>query len=167
MSIITISQETDTDKAAISDLIDLCFGKDRKKRTVYQFRDGISAYESLCLCARNGKGDLVGSLRFWPVLLPNGGIIPLFGPLAVDPTQQGQGIGKALIQAGHQLVKEKGFKAILIIGKPSYYQPFGYGEEVISKLALPGPVDPLTFMGYEIEEGYLSKLEGPVRPVKI
>ncbi|WP_420548223.1 GNAT family N-acetyltransferase [Curvivirga sp.] len=157
---ITLQAENLTDKADITQLIDTCFGTDRKTRTVYQFRDGIDAYEQLCMTAKDENDNLVGSLRFWPVTLPNGETIPLFGPLAVKPDLQGQGLGRRLIQAGHDQVKAGGYPAMLIIGRPDYYKPFGYNEDVISNLQLPGPVAPLTFMGLEFKKGYLSKLSG-------
>lgn len=163
----SITQELASDHIAISQLIDTCFGTDRKDRTVYQFRRDVDAYSNLCLVARDEKGALFGSLRFWPVLLPSGQEIPLFGPLAVNPTLQGRGIGKSLIRAGHDLVKQHNFPAILIIGRPSYYQPFGYSEDLVENLELPGPVAPLTFMGKEFINGSLSNERGLILPAII
>lgn len=157
-----ITQELASDHSAISQLIDTCFGTGRKDRTVYQFRRNVDAYSALCLVARNEDAVLCGSLRFWPVLLPDGREVPLFGPLAVDPSLQGRGIGKALIRAGHNLVQQHHYSALLIIGRPSYYQPFGYSEDLVKTLSLPGPVAPLTFMGKEFVNGSLSKQSGPV-----
>ncbi len=157
-----ISKETSQDQLAITHLIDTCFGADRKSRTVYTFRDGIDAYPTLCLVAKDDDGKLCGSLRFWPVLLPNGQEVPLFGPLAVNPTLQGQGIGKSLIKAGHDMVEAENYPAILIIGKPEYYAPFNYSADLVKNLSLPGPVTPLTFMGREIVENSLSSQTGLV-----
>ena len=161
---IAIHQETTSDHTSITDLIDSCFGTDRKSRTVYQFRDGIASYTDLCLTAKDENGTLCGSLRFWPVLLPNGVEVPLFGPLAVQPSLQGKGIGKSLIVEGHKQVAQSNYPAILIIGRPDYYTPFGYSEDVVKNLTLPGPTNPLTFMGLELEEGSLSNLVGNVCP---
>ncbi|MDX1737684.1 MAG: N-acetyltransferase [Alphaproteobacteria bacterium] len=163
---ITILPEAVNDADTISHLIDTCFGPDRKERTVYQFRDGVAPYTDLCLVARNDGGRLCGSLRFWPVMMPDQTILPLFGPLAVQPDLQGQGIGRKLIQAGHDLVAEHNFPAILIIGRPDYYKPFGYCEKLVENLNLPGPVAPLTFMGKEIEADSLSHLHGDIHPAK-
>lgn len=163
----TITQELASDHLAISQLIDTCFGTDRKDRTVYHFRRDVDAYSDLCLVARDENGVLCGSLRFWPILLPNGLEIPLFGPLAVDPSLQGRGIGKSLIQAGHDMVQQHAYPAILIIGRPSYYQPFGYSEELVKNLVLPGPVAPLTFMGKEFVNGTLTETSGLIHPAII
>jgi len=49
-----------------------------------------------------------------------------FGPLAVEPTMQGNGIGGALMRETIQLVKEAGIDGIIIAGEPNYYPRFGF-----------------------------------------
>ena len=161
----TIRPEKPADQAAIENLIVTSFGREeRKKRTVYQFRDGIAPLSDLSLVASTATGKLVGSLRFWPCRLPDGEQIPLLGPLAVLPELRGQGAGRALVSAGLSLVREKAFPAVLIVGDPGYYAPQGFSVSVVQNLQLPGPVVPLTFMGMEIEPGFLSTRSGLVVP---
>ena len=165
----TIRPEKPADQAAIEHLIVTSFGREeRKKRTVYQFRDGIAPLSDLSLVASTATGKLVGSLRFWPCKLPakleDESQIPLLGPLAVLPELRGQGAGRALVSAGLSLVREKAFPAVLIVGDPGYYAPQGFSVAVVQNLWLPGPVVPLTFMGMEIEPGFLSTRSGPVVP---
>ncbi len=166
----TIRPEKPADQAAIESLIVTSFGREeRKKRTVYQFRDGIAPLSDLSLVASTAPaivtGKLVGSLRFWPCKLPDEVQIPLLGPLAVLPELRGQGAGRALVSAGLSLVREKAFPAVLIVGDPGYYAPQGFSVAVVQNLWLPGPVVPLTFMGMEIEPGFLASRSGPVMPV--
>ncbi|MEQ9491899.1 MAG: N-acetyltransferase [Alphaproteobacteria bacterium] len=161
-----ISLETSSDGDAVDDLVSSAFGPGREKRTVYQFRDGVDRLHSLCLAARGKDGDLLGSLRFWPVLLPDGEVEALFGPLAVNPDLRGLGIGKSLTARGIAEARTAGFGAVLIIGDPAYYHPFGFSEEAVSGLTLPGPTAPLTFMGMELKLGRLKGLHGPVMPAK-
>lgn len=161
-----ISLETSSDGDAVEDLVSSAFGPGREKRTVYQFRDGVDRLHSLCLAARGTDGDLLGSLRFWPVLLPDCEVEALFGPLAVNPDLRGLGIGKSLTARGIAEARTAGFGAVLIIGDPAYYQPFGFSEQAVSGLTLPGPTAPLTFMGMELKLGRLQGVQGPVIPAK-
>ncbi len=49
-----------------------------------------------------------------------------FGPLAVEPTLQNSGIGKALIEETVKLAKETGYSGIIITGEPTYYPKLGF-----------------------------------------
>ncbi len=51
---------------------------------------------------------------------------PALGPIAVAPTRQRRGIGKALIQAGIFAVREAGFGLLFLVGHPEYYPRFGF-----------------------------------------
>jgi hypothetical protein len=66
------------------------------------------------------NGKLVG---------PDGDETPvlMFGPVAVDPAWQGQGIGSALIEFTLAKAKEMGYPSVLITGHPDYYKKFGFG----------------------------------------
>jgi len=49
-----------------------------------------------------------------------------FGPLCVEPSLQGTGIGGKLMQATFELARAAGWKAIIIFGEPGYYPKFGF-----------------------------------------
>lgn len=49
-----------------------------------------------------------------------------FGPLAVEPTLQNSGIGRALIEETVRLAKEAGYSGIVITGEPTYYPKLGF-----------------------------------------
>lgn len=49
-----------------------------------------------------------------------------FGPLAVLPSYQGQGIGGQLVRHSCALAREAGCPAIFIYGDPDYYRRFGF-----------------------------------------
>ncbi|WP_425403442.1 GNAT family N-acetyltransferase [Hwanghaeella sp.] len=162
----TLSEEAAEHAAAIESLVDTAFGPARKTRTVYQFRDGIPPLTDLCYVALSNDGDMLGSIRFWPVLMPDGRQEVMLGPLAVLPNLRGQGIGKALVAHGIAGSRAAGFGGVLIVGDRRYYAPFGFREEKVANLDLPGPVAPLTFMGLEFEEGSLSRVDGTVMPYR-
>lgn len=47
-------------------------------------------------------------------------------PVAVLPTQQRKGIGKALIEHGLQTLKERGETLVFVLGSKDYYGRFGF-----------------------------------------
>ncbi len=60
-----------------------------------------------------------------------------FGPLAVAPEHQGQGIGSCLVNTTVQLAKQTCYPAIVIYGDFNYYKRFGF--EKAEKYGLSGP----------------------------
>ena len=160
-----ITLQSHTDIQDITSLVHDAFGPERSTRTVYQFRDGIDQLDALCFVAHS-EGRLVGSIQFWPAILPNGKLVPLLGPLAVRPELRGKGVGRALIKTGLDCAQANGFPAVLIVGDPGYYAPFGFNVDVIANLDLPRLVAPLVFMGVEFKQQSLSKIKGNVMPLK-
>src|SRR5690625_4124685 len=82
-----IFPERPDDAVLIDPLLDRAFGFDRKSRTVYRLREGITPLPELCFSAVHPDGSLLASLRFWPILIDDVPAI-LLGPLAVEPDQQ-------------------------------------------------------------------------------
>lgn len=169
-----IQPETKADNAEIKALMALSFdAQESKKRTVYHFRKTAlpikqTGYVARTACADDQTGSLLGSIRFWPVLIESKikspMMLPLLGPLAVNPNLRGKGIGRALVKAGLRNIQNLGFKGVLIVGDPGYYVPQGFTVEAVENLILPGPVSPLTFMGYEFQSDYLRQLAGEISP---
>ena len=48
------------------------------------------------------------------------------GPMAVHPAFQRQGIGGALIRAGLDACRQRGYGAVVVVGHPEYYPRFGF-----------------------------------------
>jgi putative acetyltransferase len=72
-------------------------------------------------------GRVVGHVAFSPVAIGDGacGWYGL-GPVSVLPEQQGRGIGRALIERGLGLVRERGGQGCALVGDPGYYARFGF-----------------------------------------
>jgi predicted N-acetyltransferase YhbS len=62
--------------------------------------------------------------------------------------------------------KVLGHHAVLVIGPPDYYQPFGFSAELTRGLTLPKPVDNCRFQACELAPGALSGISGAVAPVQ-
>lgn len=151
--------------AAIERLLDLTFGRDRHEKTVYRLREAAEPVPELCFVVEE-EGELAATLRFWPVSLPDGRQALLLGPLAVRPELAGRGIGRALVRHGLVQAREQGWPAVLVVGDPKYYQPFGFTREAAAKLRLPGPVDYQRFQGLALEHGALDDVRGTIAPAR-
>lgn len=84
----------------------------------------------MMLCARDG-GKAVGAAR----LLWDGGYVAFLSDVVVDPAYQGQGIGRALVEAVMQRIRDDmkpGYKVKLTLnsarGKEPFYEKFGFRE---------------------------------------
>lgn len=75
--------------------------------------DEIIGHVVLTLCTIDDSADHVG----------------LLGPLGVLPDRQGQGIGRALIQAGFEAMKQRGITKVCVLGDPDFYGRYGFEAE--------------------------------------
>ena len=82
----------------------------------------------MILCVRDGE-KAIGVVR----LLWDGGYIAFLSDVIVDPNYQGQGIGRKLVEASIQKLKEgmkPGYKVKLTLnsakGKEPFYEKFGF-----------------------------------------
>ncbi|SCW53662.1 Predicted N-acetyltransferase YhbS [Eubacterium ruminantium] len=74
-------------------------------------------------------GKIVGAVYYTKAWIVDGDArheIATFGPLAVEPTMEGNDIGGALMRETIKLAKEAGIKAIALMGEPNYYPRFGF-----------------------------------------
>ena len=154
-----ILAERPHDDALIPALLDRTFGPDRHAKTVYRLREGLAPVPELCFSAVDEAGDLLASLRFWPIKIEAAPAI-LLGPLAVEPMLQGQGVGRALVSHGLGVAKRCGHRICVVVGAPSYYGPYGFESAPARGLILPGPVDPLRFQALALFAGALDGTSG-------
>ena len=75
------------------------------------------------------NGRIVGAVyytRAWIVDGPVRHEVVTFGPLAVEPTLEGNDIGGALMRSTIALARDAGFLGIAFFGEPDYYPRFGF-----------------------------------------
>ncbi|HIK44151.1 MAG TPA: N-acetyltransferase [Leptolyngbyaceae cyanobacterium M65_K2018_010] len=73
------------------------------------------------------EGEVVGHIAFSEARLGADG--PgwfLLGPVAVRPDHQGQGVGRALIEAGLAELHLRGARGCVLVGDPGFYNRFGF-----------------------------------------
>ncbi|WP_336485419.1 GNAT family N-acetyltransferase [Methylobacterium nigriterrae] len=159
---LVIRPEHPDDGPAIERLHARTFGPGRFARTTYRLREGVPHLAALSFTALVGT-YLVGSIRVGPVLADDEPLLVL-GPLTVDPSFDGRGIGSALMEASLAAARAGGHGLIILVGDAPYYRRFGFEPVPAGRLTLPGPVDPARFLWLELTEGARARIRGSVRP---
>ena len=168
---VEILPQSPEDSAAVDALLDIAFGPDRMKKTAYRLREGVAPVEGLSFVAKK-DGELVGTIRFWPIVIKTESrpqrLVPalLLGPIAVEPSLKGQGIGIGLMRTGIAAAKGLGAKIIVLVGDLDYYNRVGFSREPALGLRMPGPVDPNRLLALELEPGALAGVAGPIGRAK-
>jgi predicted N-acetyltransferase YhbS len=124
----------------------MAFGANRKARTAYRLREGLSPIDAFSFAAQDAQGQLIGTLQSWPVALvqDDGTQIPmvLVGPVAVSPDAQGSGIGKQLMAHMLAAADSGDHSVLMMIGDPEYYERFfGFTAAATQQWDLPGPFE--------------------------
>jgi predicted N-acetyltransferase YhbS len=120
-----IRHEAARDLGAVEELLDSCFGAGRQAKTSYRFRDGVPPLAELCFVAEDEDGELVGAVRYWPVMAGRQPAL-LLGPLAISPARQARGIGRALVFHSLETAGAAGHRLVFLVGDPAYYARFGF-----------------------------------------
>jgi predicted N-acetyltransferase YhbS len=161
-----ITVEEPKHAVAIEALLDASFGPDRFTKTAYRLRDGVDTIPALNLVAiehdEHGREVVVGTIRYWPILV--GGATPsiLLGPIAVAAHLQGSGLGSKLIRMSLNKAVALGHKSVILVGDAPYYERFGFSRALTLGMEMPGPVDMNRLLGLELVEGALSGAAGMI-----
>jgi len=158
-----IVDETSSDVANREALLDAAFGPARFLKTCERLREGRKPAPGLALVAKDNAGEMVATLRLWPIFA--GGRRPalLLGPLAVAEHARALGIGARMIRESLTRAEALGHRAVLLVGDAPYYTRFGFERRFTERLTLPGPVERARFLGLELVSGALEGATGRVR----
>jgi putative acetyltransferase len=148
----------EADAPAVRALLEAAFPTSVEADLVERLRaDGDAAIE---LVAADGEA-IIGHILFSPVEAPFRALA--LAPVAVPPDRQGQGVGTALIEAGHDRARGAGYDGIFVLGEPDYYRRFGYGTALAEGFR--SPYSGLYFMALALR-GHLPASGGEVRHSK-
>ena len=141
---LTLIPLDNVDPALVEALLDRAFEPGRHQRTAYKIRAGTDWLPGLSFAAIDAEEHLVGTIQCWPVALtdPAGRRHPMImvGPVAVEPTAQGLGYGKALMTATIAALSPQAPLPQVMIGDPEYYGRFwGFASAHTGGWDLPGP----------------------------
>lgn len=160
-----IRPERPEDAAQVEALDNDGFGPGRFAKSAYRLREGVDPEKELSFVAVE-NGSLVGSIRFWPILVGSQKTL-LLGPLDVRTGERGRGIGIALMQTGIEKARALGHATILLVGDEPYYARVGFARVPIGSVQFPGPVDRARILGLSLKPNALLGLKGDVHRARI
>jgi predicted N-acetyltransferase YhbS len=110
-------------------------------------------------------GAVVGHIMFTPVKIKGGeqdyASLDL-APVSVHTDFQNQGVGKLLVQSGIDRAKSLGYKSLIVMGHPKYYQAFGFQLASNWKIGLDADFNSKYLFALELVEGGLDGVSGIV-----
>jgi putative acetyltransferase len=118
---MVIRDEQAADLADIRDLVTAAFRRPDEAGLVDRLRHDGDLVLSL-IAVENGT--VMGCALFSPMTAPFRALA--LGPLAVRRDCQRQGIGRRLVQAGIDRVRQAEWRALFVLGDPNYYRRFGF-----------------------------------------
>lgn len=158
---IVVRWETPADQSAVREVVRAAFGRDEEADLVDALRAG--GFTRLSLVAEQ-DGAIVGHVLFTrlPVETPGGVFETLaLAPVSVLPEWQRRNVGSRLIRGGLAACRDRGHRAVIVLGHPDYYPRFGFSAAAASRLKSPFPGP--HFMALELVPGALAGVEGEVR----
>ncbi len=153
--------EVEVPEDVIFGLVARALGENWTTKSSHQLRIGREPVKDLSLLAFL-EGDLVGTVRLWPIQAGTAGAALLLGPLAIDPTLHGLGLGKAMLNCVIDLARAAGHGGIILVGDAPYYERVGFNAKPTWHMRMPGRYDQNRLLGYELIPGYLSEHEGVI-----
>jgi predicted N-acetyltransferase YhbS len=157
-----LDTERPSDFAAREALLDRVMGRARVLKPSERLRRGRLPAPGLSLVARDGD-RMVGTVRLWNVKAGNTAAL-LLGPLAIEGSAQGEGVGSALMKLAIARASIIGHAGIILVGDPEYYERFGFSAERTSGLVMPAPVERRRFLGLELAARSLAEASGMIVP---
>lgn len=160
MARLRIREEEPSDVDAIRDVNRLTFGQDAEGRLVDQLRG--EGYARVSLVAEV-NGRIVGHILFSELpVMTDAQAIPAvaLAPMAVVPDHQRQGIGSALVRAGLEGCRTRGFRVAVVLGHRAFYPRFGFSALLARQIAAPFSGE--DFMAIELEAGAMKGARGRV-----
>ena len=159
MTDIIIRQETVADAAAINVVNISAFEGEAEAKLVTALRQSKNFIPELSLVA-DIDGRVVGHILLSRIHLqyPEKDVAVLaLAPMAVVPSQSHRGIGSALVRAAITKASHMGERAIVIIGRPSFYAKFDFADIAKWEMrhSLPVPIE--TMQARELLKGGISR----------
>lgn len=167
-AVFAIVAETEAHVPQREALLDSAMGPGRTRKSSETIRRGRLPAEGLAFAAIAPDGTLLGTLRLWHISAGerDGFPVPalLLGPLAIEPSAQGLGLGGALMRHAIAAAGDLGHGAIVLVGDPEYYVRFGFSALATGALAMPGPFEQRRLLALELVRNALEGASGSITP---
>ena len=158
--LLVIAPEGAADAAPALALVDRVFGPGRYAKSAERLREGNAFLPGLSFVAREG-GDLVASVRLWPVRIGERPAL-LLGPIAVDPAARNRGLGAALVERACEAAARDGHHVVVLVGDLAFFHRMGFEALPAGSVVMPGPADPRRVLARALTPGALEGLAGIV-----
>ena len=158
MTDIIIRQEAVADAAAINIVNISAFEGEAEAKLVIALRQSRDFIPDLSLVA-DIDGRVVGHILLSRIHLqyPESDVAVLaLAPMAVVPSQSHRGIGSALVRAAIAQASSTGERAIMVIGRPSFYARFGFASIAKWKMRHSLPVPTEAVQALELSKGGIN-----------
>jgi predicted N-acetyltransferase YhbS len=155
---LSLRPESAADSATIERLHERAFGPGRFARSAFRLREGKAPRFDLSFVA-SVSAMIVGSVRLTDIVIGSAPAL-LLGPLTVDPSFEGRGIGSALVERSLSTAEEGGEGIALLVGDEPFYRRFGFMRTPPGRVVMPGPVDPQRLLWREMRPGALEGAGG-------
>jgi len=139
-----IREAQSEDRAALLHVQTLAFGQDEEALLVEALLSDLSAQPVLSILAEDNEA-VVGHVLFTSVELigPTEPIsAAILAPLAVSPSAQRSGVGRALIERGCETLAARGVRLLFVLGDPNYYNKSGFEAALPHGLQAPYKIEP-------------------------
>ena len=148
------------DMLPVYELVSAAFGRSDGAELVNRLRECGAAVVTM---VEEEEYEFMGHLMLSPITI-NGMEGPWLGlaPVAVHPDWQGQGIGSDLVREGLDTALEMDWKAVVVLGDPTYYGRFGFRPASEFGLYCIYEVPADCFLAMELQDGGLAGMAGEV-----
>lgn len=161
---LTIRQEKLEDYRQVEQVVERAFAHAEhtdhdEHNLVARLRSSEAFLPQLSLVAEQ-DGRIVGYILFTKLKVGQTTQLAL-APLAVHPDFQRQGVGGALIRAGHRIAAQLGYDYSVVLGHSDYYPRFGYQPASRFGIRSPFDVPDENYMAFDLRGGR-PQMSGPV-----
>ena len=157
-----LRSETLADRVAVDALIARAFGPGRYAKAAERLREGREPRGDLSVVAWD-SGEIVGTVRLWTVRIGETPAL-LLGPIAVDASRRGRGLGQAMALEACVRAAAVGAGLIVLVGEERLFGPLGFVRVEPGRVTLPGPVDPRRVFVRELRAGAFDGVSGRLTP---
>ena len=102
------------------------------------------------------ENKIVGYILFTKIKIKDNIELAL-APLAVLPEYQRKGIGKKLIETGHNIAKNLGYHYSIVLGSENYYSKMGYIPAIQYGIKAPFQVPDENFMAIKLNDTNIER----------
>lgn len=151
---LEIRQETKNDYEEVYNVVKTAFetakhSDGNEQDLVVSLRNSSNFIPQLSLVATQDS-KIVGYILFTKIKIGEYEELAL-APLGILPEYQKQGIGKKLIEKGHQIAKELGYHYSIVLGSATYYSKSGYSPAINYGIKAPFEVSNKNFMAIKLK----------------